>query len=68
MAAYIGTKIVLAEPKEKDGKQGYAVAYADGYVSWCPKDTFESSYRLVSAMEAGLVNAGFAPPLMELRK
>lgn len=65
MAAYIGTKIVLAEPKEKDGKPGYAVAYEDGYVSWSPKDTFERAHRLVSVMEAGLVHSSFSSALQK---
>lgn len=41
---YIGSKQILAWPQEKDGKEGYAVKYPDGYISWSPKDTFESAY------------------------
>jgi hypothetical protein len=41
---YVGTKIVLAWPQEKDGRAGYAVKYADGYISWSPADTFEAAY------------------------
>lgn len=41
---YIGTKQVTAWPQEKDGKEGYAVKYADGYTSWSPKDVFEAAY------------------------
>jgi hypothetical protein len=41
---YIGTKIVTAWPQEKDGAPGYAVKYADGYVSWSPKDVFDAAY------------------------
>lgn len=41
---YIGTKQVTAWPEVKDGKEGYAVKYADGYISWSPKDVFEAAY------------------------
>lgn len=41
---YIGTKQIMAWPKEKDGKPGYAVKYPDGYVSWSPQDVFEAAY------------------------
>lgn len=46
-ATYIGTKIITAWHAEKDGKEGYAVKYEDGYTSWSPKDTFEAAYRVV---------------------
>ena len=45
MKNYIGTKIVKAEPMEKDGKAGYRVKYPDGYESWCPADVFEKVYH-----------------------
>ena len=41
---YIGTKQITAWPSEKDGAQGSAVKYADGYTSWSPKATFEAAY------------------------
>jgi hypothetical protein len=41
---YIGTKQVTAWPQQKDGAEGYAVKYADGYISWSPKDIFEAAY------------------------
>jgi hypothetical protein len=41
---YIGTKQITAWEQEKDGAQGYAVKYADGYTSWSPKDVFEAAY------------------------
>lgn len=41
---YIGTKQVTAWPQDKDGKEGYAVKYADGYTSWSPKEVFEAAY------------------------
>ncbi|WP_333676797.1 hypothetical protein [Dyella sp.] len=42
---YVGTKIVTAWPENQQGRDGYAVKYADGYKSWSPKDTFEEAYR-----------------------
>ena len=44
MNKYIGTKLIEAEPAEKDGKEGYKVRYKDGYESWSPKNIFESAY------------------------
>jgi hypothetical protein len=41
---YIGSKQIEAWPEDRDGKAGYAVKYPDGYVSWSPKETFESAY------------------------
>ncbi len=66
MKAYIGTKIVLAEPlsfnqfQEAEGfetradtdMEGYMVVYGDGYRSWSPKEVFEHAYRLVTENES----------------
>ena len=52
---YIGTKIVKAHREDKDGLQGYAVTYEDGYESWSPKDVFERCYREISQNERGLI-------------
>ncbi len=41
---YVGTKQIIAWPKEKDGAEGYAVRYEDGYISWSPKEVFEAAY------------------------
>jgi hypothetical protein len=41
---YVGVKIVFAWPEVRDGKEGYAVKYPDGYTSWSPKEVFEASY------------------------
>lgn len=49
---YISVKLIKAEPCKawKDfkghmtGNEGYKIYYPDGYVSWCPKDIFESQY------------------------
>ena len=52
MKKYIGTKLIKAEPLDKDGSQGYKVVYSqpDGseYTSWSPKDVFEEAYTEVS--------------------
>lgn len=40
----IGVKIVQYWEQDKDGNQGYAVKYEDGYTSWSPKDVFEKAY------------------------
>ncbi|MCZ4076267.1 DUF2829 domain-containing protein [Agrobacterium sp. LMR679] len=42
-----------AWPQEKDGQSGYAVKYSDGYISWSPKDVFESAYKPVTCMNFG---------------
>jgi hypothetical protein len=62
MKTYIGTKIVLAEPKEcqedthnsKAGDPGYEVTYTDGYRSWSPAAVFEAAYRETSSLPFGL--------------
>ena len=35
-------------------KDGYIVKYPDGYISWSPKDVFESAYRACESMTFGL--------------
>lgn len=55
MECYIGTKIVRAEPETKDGRDGYAVVYEDGYRSWSPRDTFDRAYRRVTEAERQLL-------------
>ncbi len=42
---YIGTKEVVAWYQDKDGFPGYAVKYADGYISWSPAKAFGEAYR-----------------------
>lgn len=55
MERYIGTKIILAEPQTKDGRDGYKVVYEDGYTSWSPQEVFERCYRRVTAEELNLL-------------
>lgn len=50
---YYGTKKVTAWEQEKDGKSGYSVKYADGYISWSPKDVFEAAYKASGEMSFG---------------
>lgn len=50
---YYGTKRVTAWEQDKDSKQGYAVKYADGYISWSPKDVFEAAYQPLTALSFG---------------
>ena len=63
MKLYIGTKIIAAEPQEKDGKEGYKVEYEDGYISWSPKDVFETAYE---AIADGCMNFGHAIKLLKM--
>lgn len=50
---YFGTKRIWAWSVERDGKPGYAVKYADGYISWSPKEVFEEAYQPVGALSFG---------------
>jgi len=61
---FIGVKLIEAEPMtlgaynafkgwkipedEDPGREGYKVAYPDGYISWSPKEIFEAAYMLVT--------------------
>ena len=64
MKAYIGTKVVQAEPEERPNgldqklEPGYKILYEDGYTSWSPKDVFERCYREITADEKDLVMMG----------
>ena len=54
MKRYIGTKVVHAQPQVREGVEGYAVKYEDGYMSWSPADTFEKAYRAADGLTFGL--------------
>ena len=41
------TKRTTVWPQERDGAPGYAIKYADGYISWCPEQSFARDYRSV---------------------
>ena len=59
MKSYYGTKKIKAEPQINpnsdadsgaEAEEGYKVEYADGYISWSPKATFEAAYLPTTAM------------------
>ena len=53
---YIKTSIMKAKPcTSPNGTPGYTVEYVDGYVSWCPKDTFEATARPLQDSDKNLV-------------
>jgi hypothetical protein len=39
----------------RETRPGYRVTYPDGYVSWSPREVFETAYRRVEASEAALI-------------
>jgi hypothetical protein len=43
----------LEEPANVELRSGYAVKYADGYISWRPKDVFEAAYQPLDALSFG---------------
>lgn len=47
------TKRVSAQPETRDGVEGFALTYQDGYKSWCPKAVFERDYQPTTAMSFG---------------
>lgn len=55
MRRYIGTKIVCAEPEEKNGRPGFKVVYDDGYKSWSPAEVFKRAYRELTDGEIDLI-------------
>lgn len=55
MKTYIGTKVIQAEPLDREGVEGYKILYPDGHVSWSPKDVFENAYREVTQGEKDLL-------------
>jgi len=72
---YVGTKIIQAKAMtereyaqsmggyQKDGqpdRPGYRVRYADGYLSWSPKEPFEEAYREITDAEKLLMAQGRA--------
>ena len=67
---YIGSKIITACPLDecsflkdfrgtdvtgRETRQGYKVTYPDGYISWSPKETFETAYREMTGLEKGMI-------------
>lgn len=62
MKRYIGTKVILAEPMEKDGQDGFRVKYEDSYESWSPIGPFKKAYHLI---EEGCLTFGQAIEAMK---
>ena len=72
MKAFIGAKIILAEPMDeitflktvknqteipdRETRPGYHVIYPDDYHSWSPEDVFENAYREVTNGEWRIVD------------
>lgn len=42
-------------PANRENREGYKVTYPDGYVSWSPKEAFETANREVTEAEKDLV-------------
>lgn len=56
---YLSCKVVKALPKKnQNGEDGYRIFYPDGYVSWCPKGTFERSYRNIDVFANNMAVKG----------
>ena len=70
MKSYIGAKIIQAELMDEvtflkefkgqkdlnqDTRSGYRVIYPDNYVSWSPKEVFETAYRNITDGEMKLL-------------
>jgi Protein of unknown function (DUF2829) len=51
---YIGTKIIHAEPEQRNEEPGYKVVYPDGYTSWSPAAAFDEAYRQADGLTFGL--------------
>lgn len=65
---YVGSKLILASEMDEvtflrvvkkedvnhETRPGYKVTYPDGYVSWSPKEAFETAYREVTLREKAL--------------
>lgn len=47
--------VVVSDSVASVDHDGYKVIYPDGYVSWSPKDVFESAYRVVTETEKDLL-------------
>jgi hypothetical protein len=47
------TKRVTVWSQERDGKPGQVIKYQDGYMSWCPQETFERDYQPLDALSFG---------------
>lgn len=76
---YIGAKVIIAWPSKErqpnvrdplsqlEPREGYAVQYEDGYLSWSPADVFEAAYRAIPAEDAPLILAAVEDRIEALR-
>lgn len=56
MKLFVETKLIKAEPEERDGQAGYKVMCPDGYISWSPKSAFEEACRELTKPEHSLLD------------
>lgn len=47
------TKRVTVWKQEKNGEDGYAIKYQDGYISWCPTAVYDRDYQPIDGMSFG---------------
>jgi hypothetical protein len=47
------TKRVTVWREARDGQEGYAIKYQDGYISWCPSAIYVRDYQPITAMSFG---------------
>ncbi len=50
---YFSTKRVSATASVRDGVDGMAITYQDGYQSWCPRTTFDRDYQPIDKLSFG---------------
>lgn len=59
---YLRNEIVMAEPKEDDGYDGYEVIDCSGRPCWIAKDGFEKVFRALTDEELNLILPVPVPP------
>ena len=47
--------LCASQRERRDPKDGYKTLYPDGYVSWSPKNAFETAYREVTQSEKEMI-------------
>ncbi len=51
---FLDTVMGKSDEQGEENQPGYKVTYPDGYVSWSPKEVFETAYREVTVSERKL--------------
>lgn len=46
----------IVDGRNRESRAGYIVTYPGGYVSWSPKDVFETAYRDITSEEKKLLD------------